>query len=100
MPSTAGHHSPAPVSEVALNRRGFLSTSLGASAGVSGLELFRERFPEVAIVDIGLPDIDGYELARRIRLEPNGQPAFLIALSDMAPLPIVSARWPPGSIVT
>lgn len=40
MPSTAGHPSPAPVSEVALNRRGFLRTSLGASAGVVAAPAF------------------------------------------------------------
>ncbi|WP_020117237.1 phosphatase PAP2 family protein [Streptomyces canus] len=34
MPSSAGQHSPAPVTERAMRRRGFLKTSLGASAGV------------------------------------------------------------------
>src|SRR3954469_25903830 len=34
MPSSAGHRSPSPVRERAVNRRGFLRTSLGASAGV------------------------------------------------------------------
>ncbi|MFJ8538935.1 phosphatase PAP2 family protein [Streptomyces sp. NPDC093591] len=34
MPSPAGHHSPASVRGLAVNRRGFLKTSLGASAGV------------------------------------------------------------------
>ncbi|WAZ25949.1 phosphatase PAP2 family protein [Streptomyces cinnabarinus] len=40
MPSTAGNRSHAPVSEVALNRRGFLRTSLGASAGVLAAPTF------------------------------------------------------------
>ncbi|MEU0409542.1 phosphatase PAP2 family protein [Streptomyces griseorubiginosus] len=34
MPSSAGQHSPARVAERAVNRRGFLKTSLGATAGV------------------------------------------------------------------
>ncbi len=34
MPSSAGHRSPSSVRELAVNRRGFLKTSLGASAGV------------------------------------------------------------------
>ncbi|NEB03613.1 phosphatase PAP2 family protein [Streptomyces sp. SID13726] len=34
MPSSAGQRSPAPVAERAVNRRGFLKTSLGATAGV------------------------------------------------------------------
>jgi autotransporter-associated beta strand protein len=40
MPSPAGHHSPASVSELAVNRRGFLKTSLGASAGVLAAPTF------------------------------------------------------------
>jgi autotransporter-associated beta strand protein len=40
MPSSAGHHSPASVRERALNRRGFLKTSLGASAGVLAAPTF------------------------------------------------------------
>ncbi|MEV0174669.1 phosphatase PAP2 family protein [Streptomyces sp. NPDC050803] len=40
MPSSAGHRSPAPVREPAVNRRGFLRTSLGASAGVLAAPTF------------------------------------------------------------
>ncbi|MDX3456423.1 phosphatase PAP2 family protein [Streptomyces sp. ME02-8801-2C] len=40
MPSSAGHNSPASVREHAPNRRGFLRTSLGASAGVLGAPTF------------------------------------------------------------
>lgn len=40
MPSSAGHRSPASVREHALNRRGFLRTSLGASAGVLAAPTF------------------------------------------------------------
>ena len=37
--------------------------------------------PQVAILDLGLPRIDGFELARRIRQRPWGQRTMLIALS-------------------
>ena len=37
--------------------------------------------PQVAILDIGLPVIDGYELARRIRAEPQGASCRLLALT-------------------
>ncbi|PAZ10084.1 phosphoesterase [Streptomyces sp. SA15] len=40
MPSSAGHHSPASVRERTVNRRGFLKTSLGASAGVLAAPTF------------------------------------------------------------
>lgn len=38
-----------------------------ASAGVEALQQLDDFHPQLAIVDIGLPDVDGYELARRIR---------------------------------
>jgi CheY-like chemotaxis protein len=37
--------------------------------------------PQVCLLDIGLPDIDGYELARRLRALPAGAGAVLIALT-------------------
>lgn len=42
---------------------------------------FRRTVPDVAVIDIGLPDMDGYEVARQIRSEPNGQQPILIALT-------------------
>jgi CheY-like chemotaxis protein len=35
----------------------------------------------VAVIDIGLPGFDGYEVARRIREGLTGSPMFLIALT-------------------
>jgi two-component system, sensor histidine kinase len=46
-----------------------------------------ESAPDLALVDIGLPEVDGYEVARRIRAQPGGQAIRLIALtgySDVA----------------
>ena len=40
----------------------------------------RER-PEVMLLDIGLPDIDGHELARRLRATPETMNAVLVALT-------------------
>ena len=38
-----------------------------ASNGRQGLQLIREKQPDVAIIDIGLPDIDGIELTSYVR---------------------------------
>ena len=37
--------------------------------------------PDVSLVDVGLPGIDGYELARRVRAAPGGGELYLVALS-------------------
>jgi CheY-like chemotaxis protein len=54
---------------------------LEAGDGDSGVELVREKHPNVVLVDIGLPGADGYSVARRIREEHNGGSARLVALT-------------------
>ena len=45
-----------------------------AADGPSGVELVLDRKPQVALVDIGLPGFDGYQVARRLRAAiPAGQ---------------------------
>jgi signal transduction histidine kinase len=52
-----------------------------AQNGWSGIAAAREFEPEVVLLDIGLPDIDGYEVARRLRAEPKLASVPLIALT-------------------
>jgi PAS domain S-box-containing protein len=52
-----------------------------AADGPSGLELVQRRGPDVVLVDVGLPGMDGYEVARRIRAMPEGRRIRLIALT-------------------
>ena len=54
-----------------------------AATGAEALAAAAQRRPDVAILDIGLPDMDGYALAARLRArEPAGQPALrLVALT-------------------
>jgi signal transduction histidine kinase len=52
-----------------------------ASNGMLGVDLIVKECPDIAFVDIGLPDIDGYELARRVRARLGSQPLQLVALS-------------------
>jgi len=52
-----------------------------AHRGVDALQIAERVHPEVYIVDIGMPEINGYELARRIREKLWGEDALLIALT-------------------
>lgn len=52
-----------------------------ASDGLEGVCELQRFKPEVALVDIGLPGIDGYEVARRTRQAENGKRTLLVALT-------------------
>lgn len=52
-----------------------------ATTAHAGLALVEQHNPEVVISDIGLPDMDGYELARRLRLLPQIRQPFLVAMT-------------------
>jgi len=52
-----------------------------ARDGASGLALAAESPPDIALIDIGLPDMDGYEVARRIRSSPGGRAVSLVAIT-------------------
>jgi signal transduction histidine kinase len=52
-----------------------------ASNGALALECAERHRPEVALLDIGMPMLDGYEVARRIRVQPWGQRVTLVALT-------------------
>lgn len=47
--------------------------------GIDALRLAREQRPDAAVLDIGMPGLDGHEVARRIRAEPWGRDIVLIA---------------------
>jgi signal transduction histidine kinase/ActR/RegA family two-component response regulator len=51
-----------------------------AEDGLAGLNLILDRVPDVALIDIGLPGLDGYGVARQVRAH-LGQRVRLIALT-------------------
>ncbi len=54
---------------------------LQSADGLDGVALATAHLPNVALVDIGLPGIDGYEVARRLRANPATGAMRLIALT-------------------
>lgn len=52
-----------------------------AFSGVAALEIAKTFHPHLVFLDIGMPDMDGYEVARRLRGEPWGRNSILVALT-------------------
>jgi CheY-like chemotaxis protein/two-component sensor histidine kinase len=52
-----------------------------AHNGREALEMFNSFLPEVAVLDIGMPEFDGYEVARQVRQQSLGRAVTLIALT-------------------
>ena len=52
-----------------------------AQDGITGLQLLLDRLPPIALVDIGLPGIDGYEIARRFRAAHPTTQTRLVAVT-------------------
>ncbi len=53
-----------------------------APSGERGLEMIERHAPDLCIVDIGLPGIDGFELVRRLRSRSSTPVMFLTARHD------------------
>jgi CheY-like chemotaxis protein/two-component sensor histidine kinase len=52
-----------------------------AHDGLAALDVARGFHPDIVLLDIGLPGISGYEVARRLRAEPQFEQTLLVALS-------------------
>jgi CheY-like chemotaxis protein len=51
--------------------------------GQSGIDLARTFLPDVLVVDIRLPDIDGFDVARAIKSDPALSGCYVIAVTGL-----------------
>ena len=66
--------------QVALEREGYAAVIVGT--GEDAVSRFEEIAPDLAVVDVRLPGIDGFEVVRRLRRETRAPILFLTARSD------------------
>ena len=52
-----------------------------ATNGITAVQFAEEFQPDVMLLDIGLPGLNGYEVARKVRKQPRGKDIVLIALT-------------------
>jgi CheY-like chemotaxis protein len=52
-----------------------------AKDGVAAVEAAAEFLPDIILMDLAMPRLDGYQAAHRIRQQPWGKPMILIALT-------------------
>ena len=57
---------------------------LWAADGLSGIGMVKTEDPDLILLDINLPDIDGYEVARRLRANKNHLYVPIIAITANA----------------
>lgn len=62
----------------------FGHTALEAGDGMSGLEMARRERPDLIICDIHLPDINGYEIASRLKRDLGVRDIPLVAITALA----------------
>lgn len=68
--------------EVVLVQAGYTVTAVGT--GTDGLEALTAQAPDLLLVDVGLPDIEGYDVVRTARSVVDGHVVMLSARSEQA----------------
>ena len=67
-----------------------------AEDGGSGLELIRERRPDLVLLDLGLPRMDGFEMLEKMQADPE-LAAKVIVLSNFGEMPTIKASLAGGA---
>lgn len=65
-----------------LGRRGF--DVYGAAGGVEGARLVREMLPDLVLLDLMMPDMDGWEVYQQMKAEPSTRNIPVIVVTAKA----------------
>jgi two-component system, OmpR family, response regulator MprA len=69
-------------------RRGLIYSGYGVDVaydGESGLEMVRDHIPDLVVLDVMLPDMDGLEVCRRLRTVSPDLPVLMLTAKDAVP---------------
>ena len=65
-----------------LQREGY--TTVGARNGREAVEMARELLPDLVVMDLAMPEMDGREAVRLLRLDPATRDIPVVALTAMS----------------
>jgi len=68
-----------------------------ASDGREGLKIFAEQEPGLVVLDGNLPDLDGFEVCRRLRATPAGRTVPVLLCTVRSALTTVAAGFEAGA---
>jgi DNA-binding response OmpR family regulator len=68
-----------------------------AADGAEGLRKFKESEPDLVVLDGQLPDIDGFEVCRRLRATPQGKTVPILMCTVRSALSTVAAGFDAGA---
>jgi len=71
-------------------------TLISATTGQQGLEMARQRLPHLILLDLNLPDIDGFEVVRRLKNSTWGRDLTVVALTASAMVHELRKAQPEG----
>jgi len=74
-----------------LSLKGF--ETLSTTSGIRGLELVSEWKPDAVLTDLDIPDVNGFEICRRIRAQPEWQSIAVIFHTGSQPIPDTDAQY-------
>ena len=75
---------PANMQLMAYLLRAFGHDTFEAAEGEAGLKTAQQESPDLILCDLQMPGIDGYEVAQRLRLEPQLRATPLVAVTAYA----------------
>src|SRR5688572_4459960 len=55
-----------------------------AAGGETGLEMARSYRPDVVVMDLCMPGLDGFAAAKQLRAEPGGESVALVSISALS----------------